>query len=58
LKQARALGHAETLSEHVLLALLNDREGLAAKILIAHGLELEAVRAEIVKRRGEEGGRG
>lgn len=41
---ARATGHAEILTEHVVLGLLVDPEALAAKAMVAQGVSLEQVR--------------
>ncbi|MFG3418840.1 Clp protease N-terminal domain-containing protein [Micromonospora sp. NPDC049460] len=42
--EARASGHAEIRSEHVLLGLLSEPEALAAKAIVAQGVPLERVR--------------
>jgi len=54
--EARGLGHAYIGTEHLLLGLLREEEGVAARVLGSLGLTLEAVRnrvAELVGR-GEE----
>jgi ATP-dependent Clp protease ATP-binding subunit ClpA len=45
--EARRLGHHYFGPEHLLLGLLLHGDNLAARVLIAHGLNLEAVRAEV-----------
>jgi ATP-dependent Clp protease ATP-binding subunit ClpC len=53
--EARALRHDYIGTEHLLLGLLREEEGLAARVLGELGVELEAVRAEVVRRVGEGG---
>ena len=53
--EAHAEGSNTVLSEHLLLGLLSVPDCLAAKLLTKHGLELDSVRAEIVKLRAESG---
>jgi ATP-dependent Clp protease ATP-binding subunit ClpA len=45
--EARRLGHHYLGAEHLLLGLLLQGDNLAARVLIAHGLDLETVRAEV-----------
>jgi Clp amino terminal domain, pathogenicity island component len=45
--EARRLWHAYLGPEHLLLGLLAHGDNLAARVLRAHGLDLEAVRAEV-----------
>jgi hypothetical protein len=45
--EARRLGHHYLGAEHLLVGLLVHSDNLAARVLVAHGLELEAVRAEV-----------
>ncbi|MDX6628744.1 MAG: ATP-dependent Clp protease ATP-binding subunit ClpC [Gaiellales bacterium] len=54
--EARALQHASIGTEHILLGLLREEAGLAARALASFGLTVEAVRAQvvIVVGRGEE----
>lgn len=47
--EARNLGHNYIGTEHLLLGLLREGEGVAAKILIAEGLDLPKVREEVLK---------
>jgi hypothetical protein len=42
--QAKGAGHAEGLPEHLVLGLLSEDEGLAAKAITAQGVTLDAVR--------------
>jgi ATP-dependent Clp protease ATP-binding subunit ClpC len=48
IEEARSLNHNYIGTEHLLLGLLREQEGLAAQILLNLGLKLEAVRAEIL----------
>ena len=43
--EARAAGNAEIRTEHLVLGLLSEPEGLAAKAIVAQGVTLDAVRA-------------
>jgi ATP-dependent Clp protease ATP-binding subunit ClpA len=45
--EARRLGHHYLGGEHLLLGLLLEGDNLAARVLVAHGLDLETVRAEV-----------
>lgn len=47
--EACKLNHDYVGTEHLLLGLLRDREGLAAQILINLGLKLEVVRHQVLK---------
>jgi ATP-dependent Clp protease ATP-binding subunit ClpA len=47
IEEARNLNHNYVGTEHLLLGLLREQEGLAAQILINLGLKLEDVRAEV-----------
>ena len=47
--EARALKHNRIGTEHLLLGLLRDEEGIAARALTSLGLELEFVRAQVVR---------
>ncbi len=51
-KEAQALGHDDIGSEHILLGLLGDHEGLAGRVLESLGVTRERVRAEVVRRVG------
>jgi ATP-dependent Clp protease ATP-binding subunit ClpC len=46
--EARALGHNYLGTEHLLLGLVRDNEGVAAQVLIDLGLRLEHVREEVL----------
>lgn len=46
---AKALNHTYTGTEHVLLGLLSVRDGCAARVLIALGVQLDHTRQEILK---------
>jgi ATP-dependent Clp protease ATP-binding subunit ClpA len=45
-EEARNLGHRYVGTEHILLGLLREAEGVAAQVLMSFGLRLEGVRAE------------
>jgi ATP-dependent Clp protease ATP-binding subunit ClpC len=49
LAEAQRLGHSYIGTEHVLLALIAEREGVAARALGDAGADLERVRAEVVR---------
>ena len=49
LREALALGHNYIGTEHVLLGLLREGEGVGAQVLIALGANLEAVRARVLE---------
>jgi ATP-dependent Clp protease ATP-binding subunit ClpC len=55
-EEARGLGHSYVGSEHILLGLLREDEGLAARVLEHLDITLERVRAEVerIVSRGEE----
>jgi ATP-dependent Clp protease ATP-binding subunit ClpA len=57
-EEARLLQHGWIGTEHILLGLLAEREGVAAKVLEQLGLSLEAVRAKVELIIGEGGGGG
>lgn len=48
MEEARNLNHNYVGSEHILLGLLREQEGVAAQVLMNLGLTLEQVRAEII----------
>jgi ATP-dependent Clp protease ATP-binding subunit ClpC len=48
IEEARALNHNYVGTEHLLLGLLRESEGIAAQVLIGLGLKLEEVRQEIL----------
>ena len=49
---AGELGHGEVGTEHLLLGILQEREGLGARILSRRGLEEAALRQAILRRDG------
>ncbi len=54
--EARELNHSYVGTEHLLLGLLREEKGLAAKVLGELGIGLEEARAEMLKLLGSEGG--
>jgi ATP-dependent Clp protease ATP-binding subunit ClpC len=46
-QEARRLSHDHTGTEHILLGLLRDRDGLAAETMRALGINLQAVREQV-----------
>jgi ATP-dependent Clp protease ATP-binding subunit ClpC len=48
-KEAKALHHAFVGTTHILLGLLREGEGVAARVLRTSGLEIEAMRVEVAK---------
>ena len=64
-KEAKALNHTYVGTEHILLGLLREGDGVAAKVLKSLDIDIEAVRQEILKEldpnfqnQGEEAGGG
>jgi ATP-dependent Clp protease ATP-binding subunit ClpC len=51
LEEATRLGHRHIDTEHFLVALLAEREGLAAIVLTRLGVELDALRTELRRQR-------
>ena len=51
--EARALRHNYIGTEHLLLGLLREEEGIAARVLAGLGVELEAMRAQVAQIVGE-----
>jgi ATP-dependent Clp protease ATP-binding subunit ClpC len=47
--EARALGHPAIGSEHILLGLLREEEGLASRVLGSLGVELETTRQQVAR---------
>jgi ATP-dependent Clp protease ATP-binding subunit ClpC len=47
--EARALGHNYIGTEHVLLGLLREEEGLGARVLVSLGISLDAVRDQVAR---------
>ncbi|HUS57204.1 MAG TPA: ATP-dependent Clp protease ATP-binding subunit, partial [Planctomycetota bacterium] len=52
--EARNIGHNYVGTEHLLLGLLKENDGLAAQVLLNMGLKLEAVREEVLEFLGTE----
>ena len=52
-EEARMLNHAYIGTEHILLGLIHEGEGVAAKALEQLGMSLEAVRAQVIEMIGE-----
>src|SRR5262249_39699952 len=52
-EEARALNHNYVGTEHVLLGLLREQEGVAAQVLMNLGLRLERVREEVLNLLGQ-----
>ncbi len=48
-EEARELGHNYRGTEHLLLALIREREGIAAQVLLSLGLDLEKVRQKVLE---------
>jgi ATP-dependent Clp protease ATP-binding subunit ClpC len=55
LDEARRLGHNYIGTEHLLLGLIREGEGVAARVLESMGADLERVRSQVVYLLGEEG---
>ena len=54
-EEARLLNHSYIGTEHILLGLIHEGEGVAAKGLEALGISLEAVRAQVEEIIGQGG---
>ncbi|MEK7291080.1 MAG: Clp protease N-terminal domain-containing protein, partial [Planctomycetota bacterium] len=54
MEEARALGHNYIGTEHLLLGLLREQEGVAAQVLLNLGVKLEDVREEVITLLGSE----
>jgi ATP-dependent Clp protease ATP-binding subunit ClpC len=48
-EEARALNHNYIGTEHILLGLLRDKEGIAARVLETFGVSVEAVRGQVAR---------
>jgi Clp amino terminal domain, pathogenicity island component len=46
-EEARELGHKSIGTEHLLLGLLRERDGIAARVLVERGITLQRARAEV-----------
>ncbi len=53
-EEARALGHNYVGTEHLLLGLLREREGVGAQALMEQGVTVDDVRAEVILRVGHD----
>jgi len=49
IEEARSLNHKYIGTEHILLGLLRESEGIAAQVLVNLGLSIERVRMEILR---------
>jgi len=58
IEEARSLGHNYVGTEHILLGLLREQEGVAARVLMNLGLKLDDVREEVLNLLGAEPGGG
>ncbi|MDD5132386.1 MAG: ATP-dependent Clp protease ATP-binding subunit [bacterium] len=47
-EESQAMGHSRIGTEHILLGLLREGEGIAAKVLASMGIQLDRVREEII----------
>jgi ATP-dependent Clp protease ATP-binding subunit ClpC len=47
-EESQTMGHSRIGTEHILLGLLREGEGIAAKVLVAMGIQLDRVREEII----------
>lgn len=50
LREALSLGHNYIGTEHVLLGLIREDQGLASRILLEHNLPPETIRSEVIRR--------
>lgn len=55
-KEARFVGHKYISTEHILLGILGDSNGLAAKILKSYGIDFNVSREQVMKLVGRGGG--
>jgi ATP-dependent Clp protease ATP-binding subunit ClpC len=55
LREARSLGHDHVETEHVLLGIVRETKGVAARILLDGGASAERVRAEVAGQLDERG---
>jgi len=53
IEEARDLGHSYIGTEHILLALLEEEDGVATRVLENLGVDLSKVRSEILGQIGE-----
>ena len=57
LRESQSLGHNHIGTEHILLGLIREREGVAARILLDFDADPEAVRNEVIRMLSGPGGR-
>jgi ATP-dependent Clp protease ATP-binding subunit ClpC len=55
LREAQSFGHEHVGSEHILLGLVRENEGVAARILLDLGTDAETIRAELLRMLGATG---
>jgi len=48
-EEAEQLGHGYIDTEHILLALVHESDGVAAQVLVASGLDLNRVRQQVLE---------
>jgi ATP-dependent Clp protease ATP-binding subunit ClpC len=53
LSESRALGHQHVGTEHILLGLIRQGDGVAARVLSELGVDLDAARAQVTRLLGE-----
>lgn len=53
MRESRALGHDRIGAEHILLGLIDDADGVAAKVLTELGATLKGTRAQVERLHGE-----
>jgi ATP-dependent Clp protease ATP-binding subunit ClpA len=56
--EARKLGHSHVGTEHLLLGVVREGEGVAGRVLESLGLDLEKVRHQVIATLGQSGGAG
>ena len=49
LREAEALKHGDIGTEHILLAIVRENEGVAARILLTFGADAETIRGEVIR---------
>ena len=48
-EEARMLGHLHVGTEHLLLGLIRERDGVAAQVLVEFGAHLKRVRKQVIQ---------
>jgi Clp amino terminal domain, pathogenicity island component len=56
-QESRALGHDHVRTEHILLGLLREKDGVVVRILLDRGVDLADLREEVIVRAGGSGAR-